>query len=39
MGFNYGREKRKFDQEWKRLQAEYDAAGMDEISIQKMKQY
>lgn len=39
MGFNYGREKRKFDQEWKRLQAEYEAAGMDEISIQKMKQY
>lgn len=39
MGFNYGREKRKFDQEWERLQAEYKAAGMDEASIQEMKQY
>ena len=39
MGFNYGREKRKFDQEWERLQAEYEAAGMDEASIQEMKQY
>lgn len=39
MSFNYGREKRKFDQEWERLQAEYEAAGMDEASIQEMKQY
>ena len=28
MGFNYGREKRKFDKEWERLEAEYTAAGM-----------
>lgn len=39
MSFNYGREKRKFDQEWERLQAEYEAAGMDEASIQEMKLY
>ena len=39
MGFNYGREKRKFDQEWERLQAEYEAAGMDEASILAIKLY
>ena len=39
MSFNYGREKRKFDQEWERLSAEYAAAGMDEAAIMAMKQY
>lgn len=39
MSFHYGREKRKFDQEWERLQAEYEAAGMDGASILEMKLY
>ena len=33
MGFNYGREKRKFDKEWERLEAEYTAAGMPRNAI------
>ena len=33
MGFNYGLEKKKFDQEWEKLRREYRAAGMDEASI------
>ena len=28
MGFNYGLEKRKFTEEWKKLYREYKAAGM-----------
>ena len=34
MGFNYGREKRKFDKEWERLEAEYTAAGMPRNAIE-----
>lgn len=37
MSFHYGREKRKFDQEWARLEAEYAAAGMDTTAIMEMK--
>ena len=29
MGFYYLTEKRKFDTEWEKLRAEYEAAGMD----------
>lgn len=36
MGFNYGLEKKKFDQEWKKLRREYRAAGMDEAAIEAM---
>ena len=36
MGFNYGLEKKKFDQEWVKLRREYRAAGMDEASIEAM---
>lgn len=36
MGFNYGLEKKKFDQEWKKLRREYRAAGMDEAAIKAM---
>ena len=39
MGFNYGREKRKFDKEWERLEAEYLAAGMAAEEIQTMKDF
>ena len=34
MGFNYGLEKRKFTEEWKKLYREYKAAGMSEEDIQ-----
>lgn len=37
MGFYYLSEKRKFDEEWEQLRAEYEAAGMDEESIEKMR--
>lgn len=39
MGFNYGLEKKKFDQEWEKLRREYRAAGMDEASIEAMYEY
>ena len=34
MRFNYGLEKKKFDERWKRLREEYIQAGWDEESIQ-----
>ena len=34
MGFNYGLEKRKFTEEWKKLYSENKAAGMREEDIQ-----
>lgn len=34
MGFNYGLEKRKFTEEWKKLYREYKAAGMSKENIQ-----
>ena len=39
MGFNYGREKRRFDKEWEQLQKEYADAGMDEADIAQMKEF
>lgn len=39
MVFYYLTEKRKFDTEWEKLRAEYEAAGMDEESIEKMKAF
>lgn len=39
MGFNYGREKRRFDKEWEQLQKEYAAAGMKEADIVWMKKF
>lgn len=39
MGFNYGREKRRFEKEWEKLEAEYIAAGMDTAAILTMKLY
>lgn len=39
MGFNYGREKRRFDKEWEQLQKEYAAAGMKEADIVRMKKF
>ncbi|GAB1476584.1 hypothetical protein MASR2M70_14180 [Bacillota bacterium] len=34
MAFNYGKEKREFDQEWNKLCSEYQAAGMSEKDIE-----
>ena len=36
MGFNYARERLKFDVRWKKLQEEYRNAGMSEEAIQEM---
>lgn len=39
MGFNYAKEKRQFDKEWKELQKEYADAGMDPNAIESMRSY
>ena len=39
MGFNYGREKKKFDAEWKKKFAWYRAAGMSEDVIQTLHEF
>ena len=39
MRFNYGLEKKKFDERWKKLRAEYIQAGWDEESIQLMYEF
>jgi DNA-directed RNA polymerase specialized sigma subunit len=37
MGFNYGRETKKFEARWRILQETYEAAGMSETDIQEMR--
>ena len=39
MGFNYGIEKKKFNEEWKKLQKEYEEAGMSEKSSQEIYEF
>lgn len=39
MGYNYSREKRKFDIEWKKKEAWYHASGMSEEAIQEIFTY
>lgn len=39
MGFNYAKEKRQFDLEWKLLQKEYADAGMSPSAIEAMHSY
>lgn len=39
MGFNYGREKKKFDAEWKEKSAWYRAVGMSEDAIQTLYEF
>lgn len=39
MGFNNGLERKKFEAMWKKLRAEYAAAGMDETAIEEMYQF
>ena len=39
MGFNYAKEKLRFDAEWLKLIGEYRAAGFDETGIQAMRDY
>ena len=39
MDFNYAREKRKFEQEWKVLRAQYEALGMEADAIDSLYNY
>ena len=39
MGFNYAREKRRFDADWLKLADEYRAAGFNEVGIQAMRDF
>ena len=39
MDFNYAREKRKFNQEWKVLRAQYEALGMEPSAIDSLYDY
>lgn len=39
MGFNNGLERRKFEEEWKKLRVEYAVAGMDAASIEEMYRF
>lgn len=39
MGFNYAKEKIKFNEAWKKLQQEYEAAGMASKDIEAMRTY
>lgn len=39
MGFNYAKEKKQFDKEWKALQKEYEDAGMALPAIEAMRAY
>ncbi len=39
MEFNYGLEKKKFEENWEKLRKEYQEAGMDDKSIEKMYEY
>lgn len=39
MGFNNGLERRKFEEEWKKLHIEYAAAGMEEAAIEEMYRF
>ncbi len=39
MNFNYSYEKKKFEQEWAKLEKEYGQAGMSDKDIQEMKNF
>jgi len=39
MGFNYGKEKIRFDRYWNKLAEEYRAAGFEEAGIEAMREY
>ena len=39
MEFNYGLEKKRFEEKWERLEVEYREAGMREDAIEEMKDY
>lgn len=39
MNFNYSYEKKKFEQEWAKLEREYKQAGMSDKDIQTMKEF
>ena len=39
MGFNYGKEKLRFEAQWSKLEEEYRKAGFDEAGIEAMREY
>lgn len=39
MGFNYAKERRKFDAEWKKLRKQYEQAGMSDDAIEQLYQF
>ena len=39
MGFNYAREKKKFDSEWEKKEKWYRESGMSEEAIREMREY
>ena len=39
MAFNYARERKKFEKEWKRLRSKYTAAGMSLEDIEATRQF
>lgn len=39
MGFNYAKERKKFEAEWQKLRTQYKAAGMSEQAIQDLYQF
>ena len=39
MGFNYAKEKKKFDEEWKKLRNEYERAGMSHLAIDEIYEF
>ena len=39
MSFNYGKEKRKFEAEWRKAAAWYAHAGMDKASIEEIQRF
>ena len=39
MGFNYAKEKRKFDQEWAVLRALYESHGMEQEAIDSLYEF
>ena len=39
MGFNYGKEKIRFDKNWNKLAEQYRAAGFEEVGIEAMREY
>ena len=39
MGFNYAKERRKFEAEWRNLRREYEQAGMDPDTVETLYRF